>query len=101
MFNGTQTKWKSRGVELLTTSQLYDTHQRNGGGRIKKSVTDLVTGKIFNITCDLAHGYHTDWTPATKSDIDVIKSILNPNKSSDDTYWSNTANWSWAADQHD
>ena len=40
-------------------------------------------GRLFNISWASSPGYHTDWSPATAEDVEIIKSIL-PN-----------GEWSW------
>jgi len=67
-------------IELLGQAQVY---AEFGGARRIVSLTDLQSGKTFNISWASSPGYHTDWSPATAEDVEIIKSIL-PN-----------GEWSW------
>jgi hypothetical protein len=60
-------------IELLGQAQVY---AEFGGERRIVSLKDLKSGKIFNISWASSPGYHTDWSPATAADVDIIKSIL-------------------------
>ncbi|MDQ2087860.1 hypothetical protein RBH29_15620, partial [Herbivorax sp. ANBcel31] len=80
-------------LELLGQAEVSATW--GGGARQSVALTDLETGLTFNIswaasTC----GYHTDWSPMTSEDTDIIKSILHPTGGVD---WSNPDSWSWSA----
>jgi len=66
--------------ELLTQAQVFAAF---GGTRRTVTVTDLNSGKTFNISWGSSSNYHTDWSPSTKADVDIIKSILPG------------GNWSW------
>lgn len=80
------------GLHYLTTKQVASIET----GRKMKEITDLTTKKKFNVSWDACATYHSDCTPWTSADTTVIKSILNPSVSPDNSYWKNTNNWSWA-----
>ena len=82
-----------RNVELLTTAQVAAI----ATARTTRTLIDLNTRKSFNISWAASANYHTDWSPMTSADTDVIKSILNPEKSPTDSYWNSTSSWSWDA----
>jgi RHS repeat-associated protein len=59
-------------VELLTTAQVAAIQT----ARSPKKLLDLWSGKTFNISWAASLSYHTDWTPLTTADTDIIKSIF-------------------------
>lgn len=76
----------------LTTKQVASIET----GRKAKTLVDLATGKRFNVSWDACATYHSDCTPMTQSDTDVMKSLLSsrdPNHSD----WKKTSSWTWDA----
>lgn len=65
-------------------------------GRKAKTLVDLTTGKRFNVSWDASPNYHSDCTPMTQSDTNVMKSILNPSLDYNSQKWANYNTWSWA-----
>ena|GEM_PF-6891327 len=81
-------------VELLSQKEA----SQIGGGRRIVVLLDLNSGKSFNIYwAPPAVSYHTDWSPATVADTNVIKSILDPSALPTDSKWSSTSSWSFDA----
>lgn len=65
-------------------------------GRKTKTLVDLTTGKRFNISWDACKSYHSDCTPATQADTNVMKDILHPEIPHNSEDWKDINNWSWA-----
>lgn len=83
-------RWREP-VERLDNEQVGE--QLRPAGRISVPVLDLWSGKTFNIWWQPNEGlYHTDWSPASRADLEVIQSILHtpPNGHID---WSNIRSW--------
>lgn len=53
-------------------------------------ILDLKSGKNWQVVGSFSPEYHTDWTPLTSKDTDIIKGILGGSKN-----WSDGNSWSW------
>lgn len=65
-------------------------------GRKAKTLVDLTTGKRFNVSWDACKSYHSDCTPMTQSDTNVMKDILHPEIPHNSEKWKDINKWSWA-----
>ena len=63
--------------------------------RTSKTLVDLNTGKRFNISWAASPNYHSDCTPMTQADTNVMKDILHPGLAYDSSKWKNYNMWSW------
>ena len=81
------------GLTYLTNKMV---HKRESG-RYTKEITDLRTGKKFNVSWGTPSlTYHSDCSPMTAKDTETCQSILHPDKDPKDMkYWRNPNNWSW------
>jgi len=76
-------------VEGLNTRQVFDLKIARGSKRL----IDLQTRKTLNVYWEANNNYHTDWTPMTSVDTDVVKSLLLPNRASNWDGWNNRDTW--------
>ena len=80
-------------IELITSHEASTIRL----SRAPQQVLDLQSMKTFIISwAPPSSGGHTDWSPMTATDTNVIKSILNSSKGYKDAYWDDTSSWSWA-----
>ena len=93
---GTLERWSEReffaraDAERLSMAQVMQLP--NGWHTV--TLIDLWTGKRFNIRWH-RRADHTDWSPVSPADVQVIQGILNP--TGDTRNWSSRHSWSWNA----
>jgi len=76
-------------VEGLNNKQINEMNVFPGVAEL----IDLKTKKSFKIYANAPRDRHTDWSPLTSADTDVIKRINDPSRASNWTGWDNVNNW--------
>ena len=84
-------------VELLSTMQVAQFYRDTYGGdnkgnkKVTAEVYDLITGISFKISWASTDNYHSDWSPLTMGDTELIKGILC--QGNRDVNWSDYLTW--------
>ena len=83
------------GVRSLTNAYVTNIMRDLFGSaqHVPATLTDLRTGLSFNIIMARPGRYHSDWSPATEQDTNIIKQILHPGRDVNCESWRNHQTW--------